>query len=517
MKKTVLNLLGVALMAIVSFVSCEKEQLSGENEKRNDPEKNKVEWNVCVSDSVMYYRDGNLSFKRINEYDSLGKPQKCVEYGYDKNGVLIGCETTDYYYRSTSFGHIEYSTYSHFNDRENSYRWDITEYGSGKSVTRTEKKYYNKDGEWLYFGVSYYKRENDHKQTLFSDYVIFEGEMTLTYRIDSTIVYVAGTDSIIELEVNTYLRRPKYDVNDEDEMTATFLAAPVWTRTVMKKNADGRVLENSMLSSNDSVNWYGSRRTYEYVVNEKGDLEQVIMKLNDENYSKQTVTYCNDLIVKEDVFTWSTKDSAYVLAGTLDVYRNESDKIDSVVILSSSNSINPSQLPLAKGTNASIISSAYFSEILQTVEIGNGSKCVMVYDDNGNLKSEILYKKVGANVFEEIAICTLDADFQNRSYFGYLVKKLDNGQWRDIKFERDTYNSDGKLLTCIRCIWNYMPGIVTESTDEYEYTYDSYGNNKYYRYHQSTHGEVNVNGQTNTSDSDYEEKWYNSTIKRYLD
>lgn len=510
MKKTVLNLTVLALMAIVSLVSCDKEQLSVPEPA---PDKSKTVINVSVIDSMISTKNGLPTLCQRNSYDSLGRPSRSVRYRYN-NGVLTDSAVYTYDYDKYEKDCFEFTQYTCVNG-DNNIKRVIKRYGTGKDITRTAQVYYDADGQWLIIESSYSKRENDMIVSKNERYGILDGQRVLISRHDSTIVFYAGTDSVSNLVASSYTRQVEYDKNDILNICLKRLGKGVWVNSETEIDSKGSVLRMYSALSSDSITWTESEYVRDLVFNVNGDLLEETEINDGVNDTKRVVTYAeNGLKEKVDYYVWSENDKAFEFIGSAKYVRLESGQMDSLIINCNSNRLTPLRLPVEGDMYGMVPMSFVENRLIRGDK--TCSRCLIKCDSNGNPIKETMYREQPDGTEELIAEATSKLNDQG-IFLEYEVKLNDQGAWTVILASKRTYDSEWRVLNTYDMVLDSTEDLESEYITETRREYDSFGNSSYSYRHSHSIRKKELNGKQLEVEVDEVEEVYYSTIERILD
>jgi hypothetical protein len=560
MKRTIFTLVGFVFLSSITFVSC-IDKLFGDDS--NSGGEDGMSPYRTVTDSTFYYRDGAIS-KMYSFYDSEAKPVREIILEYDADGNIITNQEGTYSYKkyirlSDEYLDADYSiTYNNNGLRENT-KTEVVNSVQGNSYSSiVRKEYVYHDGKWLLINENYMQRDKRNNYVYNGKdvkYGIYNGEIIVVSRSESEQTQDSSGEVINTS--NSYSKSCTYDNTNSGGIYSrgrSYIIRSIgngsWSRSIRSWDAKGRQLRYNSWRSNDSINWeeYIMSDIYEYVYKDdaQGNLVEEIRKDVDGNdLSKIIWVYdSKNRLLKEQCFVRSDKEKDLVLDTSVDYKYSESSKLISIEI-NTSVVINYSGsgyvigyrglgLPQRLPVNESGKIIGFFSSI-DGYPIGDyrspeliGAKCIITCDSNGYPVRETLYKTDSDGNLVENGRCNIEYDL-NGNLLSYVVKQLEDGEWKEVISQQSTYDSDGHQLS------SYSKSVGTGSGQTYKsgypYTYISYtskiesesrmraeyntlGYNSYYYSGSSRHEHrVYSDGQIEDIDSEVWQEQFYSTIK----
>lgn len=501
MKRNVFVLIGLVILANVSFTSCE-DLLSDDNKNsREDTE----HYYRTVQDSLFFYRNGILQQANYYYYDSTGYQTRSLNLTYNDNGILIQKQENSYY----TDGDKNISFTNNYGSKLDT-RTVTESSGSGNDRSNSRKTY------TYYLGKQILTNENISQKNIQRNiqYAIYNGQSTIVSMTETKITYYSPSNIQAEIESISFNRNCSYE-DYVNRLIITSLGNKSWTKEIIRNNTQGQITERIALSSVDSITWNETRR-YEYKYDSNGNTIEYLYKTNGSVYSKNLWTYNNNnQLLKEEYYVWSDSERNLILNASAHLTYSETGKLATIEINSVSNNINLTQtiLPIIYTNTNSILTYS-----IGTMSVYSGSKCSITCDPNGFPASEILYRLDSSGRPEEFGRCTLIYD-SNGTCLSYVAEILENNEWKEIRKNRLTLDSRGNTLSSYSYSYNFNDGYNTSFTDETESTqenrYDELGYISYSISLNKSHRHTifHYNGSEQDNDTETKREVYYTTIK----
>lgn len=194
MKRTVFTLIGLSVLMVFPFVSCE-DKLT--DDKKNSGEESEGEGSYkTVQDSVFYYSNGKLQRASYSYFDSKGNQTGSLNLRYDAEGNMTFKEERT----MTSSDEDGNNTVVFVNNNglSENQKVENTYSGSGRNYTRSIKRYIYHNGEWLLMSDDNEQSDNYKRVISRVQYALYNDEEIVVSRQKSISKYSDLTDNIIE-------------------------------------------------------------------------------------------------------------------------------------------------------------------------------------------------------------------------------------------------------------------------------------------------------------------------------